>query len=71
MIPEKVIQVAEDRRSLGGELKLFGTYNGREVYSYEYSCSVTVGLPILYLWDGSTVETVTEEKALEIISSIY
>lgn len=70
MIPKKVIQVAEDRSSLGGKLKLFGKYKDCQVYSYEYSEPVTVGLPVIYLWDGSKVGKMIGENALSILSSI-
>ena len=70
MIPKQVEAAAEGRKHLGGQLKKFGQYKGFDVYSYEYQEPMTIGMPELYLWDGSKVEVVGSEKALRIISSL-
>ena len=70
MIPKSVARVAEDRSYLGGTLKMFGVYKGRQVYTYQYSKPVTVGLPVIYLWDGKRVKEIEGEDALAILSSL-
>ena len=68
-IPVKVIKAAEDLKHLGGTLELLGKYNGKDVYTYSFPEPMTIGMPILYLWDGNKVQVVSGEESLSIISS--
>jgi len=70
MIPKKVIEAAEERIALGGQPVKIGEYKGVEVYSCEYQEEMTIGLPELYLWNGSYVKIVGGEEALEIMGSV-
>lgn len=70
MIPKKVIEAAEERIAIGGQLAKIGEYKGFEVYTCEYQEEMTIGLPELYLWDGSRVKTVCGEEAPEIMGSV-
>lgn len=67
-IPKQVIKAAEGRKHIGGVLRMFGHYKGFEVYSYEYAEEVTIGMPEIYLWDGTNVKVVDGEEALNLIS---
>ena len=70
MIPKKVIEAAEERIALGGKPVKIGEYKGFEVYSCEFREELTVGLPELYLWNGSFVKIVDGEEALVLMGSV-
>lgn len=70
MIPIEIIEAAAERISLGGFPVKIGEHNGYEVYSCEFDEEMTIGLPEVYLWDGSTVKIIAGEEALLIISAI-
>ena len=70
MIPKKVIEAAGERITLGGYLVKIGEYKGLEVYICEYNEVMTIGMPDVYLWDGSKVEIIGGEEALEIMTSV-
>ena len=70
IIPNAVLKVAEDRTCLGGIIKYFGDLKGEEVFSYEYNEPVTIGLPVIYLWNGKRVKVIEGDKALEILNSL-
>ena len=70
MIPQEIIQIAENREHLGGSLRLFGKYSDKDVYSYHYKEPVTIGMPVVYLWDGRKADVVNGESALRILSSV-
>lgn len=68
MIPKKVIKAARYRISLGGNLTKVGKYNGLDVYTCKFDEVMTIGLPEVYLWDGTNVKVVSGEEALSFIS---
>lgn len=69
MIPQKVIEAAGERMSLGGNPVKIGEHQGSEVFICEFKEEMTIGLPELYLWDGSHVKVISGEEALVIMAS--
>lgn len=70
MVPKKVIEAAEERIALGGQPVKIGEYKGFEVYACEFQEEMTVGMPELYLWNGSFVKIVDGEEALVLMGSV-
>ena len=67
MIPEEVIELAQERIELGGRVIKIGSRNGFEVYTCDYDQEMSIGLPEVYLWDGEKAELVSGEDAFEWI----
>lgn len=71
VIPPAVIDASKERASLGvGKLALIGHFNGSDVYSYKFDDPLTISMPELYLWDGSTVSVLSGIEAEEALGSI-
>lgn len=71
VIPPAVIDASKERASLGvGKLALVGHLNDSDVYSYKFDEPLTIGMPELYLWDGSTVSVLSGFEAEEALGSI-
>lgn len=69
MIPKKIIEAAADRISLGGYPAKVGKYKELDVFTCKFDEEMTIGLPEVYLWDGTNVKVVSGEEALKFISS--
>jgi hypothetical protein len=66
-IPQPVIKASKQREALGnGHLERIGKWNGKDVFSFVFDETITVGLPEYYLWDGKRVKVVAGVDALKI-----
>ena len=67
MIPKKVIEAARGRIDAGGTLCKVNRRGNKDVYTcvFPEDSQVTIGLPEIYLWDGSKVEIIVGEVAFE------
>lgn len=67
MIPKKVIEAARGRIDAGGVLRKMNRRGYKDVYMcvFPEDNQATIGVPEVYLWDGSKVEIIVGEVAFE------
>jgi hypothetical protein len=71
MIPKEVMKAAKGLDDYKGKMILLGKYKGEDAYTWEFDEPAIIGLPEVYLWNGSRVITIKGNDALDIISLLY
>lgn len=70
-IPSQVMNAASELRSMYGEhVEYLGEFQGAQAYYYHYPDDVTAGVCPVYLYDGTTVDEVTGDIAMNILDSL-
>lgn len=70
VIPAQVINAASELiKSYGNHVEHLGDFNGVQAFYYHYPHDVTAGACPVYLFDGTSVDEVTDDVALSIIQS--
>ena len=69
-VPQPVINAAKNLSDIYGENLFFiGTYNGEDVYLFEFPDNVETGFPFLYFYNVATqkVTELTGPEALDVV----
>ena len=70
-IPSQVMKAASELRAMYGEhVEYLGEFQGAQVYYYHYPDDITAGVCPVYLYDGTTVDEVTGDIAMNILDSL-
>lgn len=70
-IPSQVMNAASELREMYGEhVEYLGEFQGAQAYYYHYPDDVTAGVCPVYLYDGTTVDEVTGDIAMNILDSL-
>ena len=70
IIPAKVTDAASELiKSYGNHVEYLGDFNGIQAFYYHYPHDITAGVCPVYLFDGTSVDEVTDDIALNIIQS--
>lgn len=69
-IPSQVMNAASVLREMYGEhMEYLGKFQGAQAYYYHYPDYVTAGVCPVYLYDGTTVDELTGDIAMNILES--
>ncbi len=67
-IPPQVMNAASELRAMYGEhVEYLGEFQGSHAYYYHYPDDITAGVCPVYLYDGTTVDEVTGDIAMNIL----
>lgn len=70
-IPSQVMNAASELRAMYGErVEYLGKFQSAQAYYYHYPDDVTAGVCPVYLYDGTTVDEVTGDIAMNILDSL-
>lgn len=70
-VPEQIKTAAKQLiQQYGDAFEYLGTFQDKDAFLFAYPEDVDAGYPVVYLWDGKTVDEVTDFIALNIVNTL-